>query len=256
MDEYLFSFVNYGKMLETIISAGGVKDYSEITSKDEKFIILRHDVEFSPKRAYDLAVVESKYSIFSTFFFQISNNAYNILSEKNKERIKEIMSMGHKVGLHFHRQGSNDLEEIKQRIQYESDVMSYILHTKIDRFSFHRPSQLVLENEIRIPGMINAYAPLYFTFTKGQTDVDFTKGVKYIADSRNQWSYLAPYTSPSPDFFEIYPKVQILCHPYSWTEKGYETLYNLKSLIEENKEEFVDTLNSETVYVKEYINEL
>ncbi len=40
----------------------------------------------------------------------------------------EIMSMGHKVGLHFHRQGSNDLEEIKQRIQFESDVMSHIFH--------------------------------------------------------------------------------------------------------------------------------
>lgn len=107
---------------------GGVKDYSEITTKDEKFIILRHDIEFSPKRAYDLAVVEAKYGICSTFFFQISNNAYNIFSEKNKERIMEIMSMGHKVGLHFHRQGSNDLEEIKQRIQFESDVMSHIFH--------------------------------------------------------------------------------------------------------------------------------
>ncbi len=256
MSEYLFSFENYGKMLETIISAGGVKDYSEITSTDERFILLRHDVEFSPKRAYDLAVVESKYGICSTFFFQISNNAYNILSEKNKERIMEIMSMGHKVGLHFHRQGSNDLEEIKKRIQYEGDIMSHVFNKKIDRFSFHRPSDLVLENEIEIPGMINAYSPLYFTFTKGSHDVDFIKNVKYIADSRNQWSYIAPYDSPCAEFFETYPRVQILCHPYSWTETGYGTLGNLKSLIAENKDEFVDTLNSETVYVKEYIDEL
>lgn len=203
-----------------------------------------------------MAEIEAKHGICSTFFFQISNNAYNILSRENKRRILTIMSMGHKVGLHFHIQGSNDLEEIRSRIQYESELMSHVLNTRIDRFSFHRPSELVLKNEVDIPGMINAYASTYFTYTKGCEDVDLSKRVKYIADSRNQWSYLTPYDNPCSEFFETYPKVQILCHPYSWTEKGHDTLHNLKSLIDENRAEFINTLNAETAYVKEYLDEL
>ena len=134
--------------------------------------------------------------------------------------------------------------------------MSHVFNREIDRFSFHRPSEMVLKNEIKIPGMINAYSSMYFTFSKAYQDVDFSTRIKYIADSRNEWSYLYPYISPCREFFETYPKVQILCHPYTWTEKGYQTLNNLKSLIAENKNEFVNTLNDETMYVKEYIDEL
>lgn len=203
-----------------------------------------------------MARIESVEGICSTFFFQISNNAYNILSGKNIERIREIEKMGHHIGLHFHLQGSNDLDEIRSRIQCECRMMSHVLGMEIDRFSFHRPSDLVLKNSIDIPDLINAYNPMYFTYTKDIRNVDFQKSVKYIADSRNEWSYISPWDSPCAEFFESYPKIQMLCHPYSWTKKGYTTLDNLRSLVYENRMEFIDTLDSETKYVKEYVDEL
>lgn len=254
MSEYLFSFDNYRKILNLI--KGRIKDYKDIHPEDESFVILRHDVEFSPKRAFDLAKIEFEQGIYSSFFFQISNNAYNILSGKNIIRIKEIAKMGHHIGLHFHLQGSVNLKEITNRIRYECDIMSHVLGISIDRFSFHRPSDLVLESNIEIPGIINAYHPMYFTYTNNIQNIDFQKSVKYIADSRNEWSYIYPFGSPCHEFFKTYPKVQMLCHPYSWTETGYTTLDNLRSLIYENRKEFIDTLDSETKYVKEYIDEL
>lgn len=181
------------------------------------------------------------------------------MAKKNIMIIKDILNMGHKLGLHFHLNGSDDIDEIKNRIKYEIDIMSHVLNTKIDRFSFHRPPSFVLENNIEIPGIINAYNPMYFTFVKNSenlANIDYKNNIKYIADSRNEWSYIDPYEYPNEDFFKTYPKIQILCHPYSWTSEGYQTLDNLKSLIKENKQEFLDILNTETKYVKEYMDEL
>ncbi len=256
MKNFVFSFENYIRLLDLLTLRGGVQDYRDIISGEEPFIILRHDVEFSPRRAYELAKVEKEYGIYSTYFFQISNNAYNILSKENKDRIIAIHKMGHKVGLHFHLHGSDDLEEIKQRIQYECHVMSYVLGLEIDRFSFHRPSRLVLENVVVIPEMINAYAPPYFTYSKNIQDIDFSNNIKYISDSQGRWNYLVQWDSPCHEFFELHPRIQILCHPYLWTRENHDTLGNLKSLIDENKQEFTNTLISEAQYVKEYMNEL
>jgi len=257
MKEYLFSFENYTRILKTIKKVGTLKDYKDvIKNPDEPFILLRHDVEFSVKRAFDLAVVENEQDVVSTYFFQVTNNAYNILSGVNINYLKEILSLGHHVGLHFHLQGSSCADEIRERIIFECKLLSNALGIEIDRFSFHRPSAFVLENQIEIPGIINAYNPMFFTYTKELESVDFSKSVKYIADSRNEWSYTSPWNEPCEELFASYPKVQMLCHPYSWSEKGATTLDNLKNLINENRTEFIDTLNNETKYVKEYLHEL
>lgn len=257
MGEYIFSYENYRKLLKNIKMMGTLKDYQEVQNHpDMPFIILRHDVEFSPKRALELAVFENAERIHSTYFFQLTNNAYNLLSGEGAGCIRKIAGLGHHVGLHFHLHGSDSIEEIKQRLIYECDLLSYVLGKKVDRFSFHRPSALVLENVVEIPGIINAYHPLFFTYSKKIQTVDFLQSVKYIADSRNEWSYTEPWSEPCEALFRKYPKIQILCHPYSWTEKGYATLENLRSLIDENREEFIATLNAETKYVKEYLHEL
>lgn len=256
MTEYRFSHDNYRKMCELIKAEGTLCDYKDVLDKKlEKFIILRHDVEFSPERAYNLAKVESEADVSSTYFFQVTNNAYNIISKRNMEYLREILEMGHHVGLHFHLNGMTDLEQIQERILYEAKLLSYYLGIEVDRFSFHRPSELVLKNATFFKGLINAYAPEFFTYYSPEDEAPKV-AVKYIADSKNEWQYTAPYTYPSEEFFKEYDKIQILCHPYSWTPVGYDTLGNLRSLIDEKRVEFIDTLNSETKYVRRYLDEL
>lgn len=257
MNENKFSYKDYIDLLNCIKKTGTLKDYTEVLKDSESpFIILRHDIEFSPQRALDLALIEHKEGIKSTYFVQVSNNAYNVLSSKNIERLKKILSLGHNIGLHFHLQNSNNLEEIRKRIVFECDLLSNILGVKVDRFSFHRPSNMVLENNIKIPGLINAYDPMFFTFTNNVDNIDFKSSVKYIADSRNEWSYTSPWNKPCEELFNACPKIQLLCHPYSWSNEGISVLENLKDIINENKEEFINTLNNETKYVQKYLPEL
>ncbi len=257
MSEYLFSFQNYQKMCECIKKTGLLCDYKDVLTQGlDKFILLRHDVEFSPERAYNLAKFENEIGINSSYFFQLTNNAYNTLSKRNLDLIQKIYAMGHHIGLHFHQNGITDLEKTTARIQSEVKILSHYLEIHIDRFSFHRPSAQILQCRLEIEGLINVYSPSFFVYYDVEGEMPENIYVKYIADSKNKWQYIAPYTYPSMQLFEEYSRIQILCHPYSWTKTGYETLSNLRSLIGEKQKEFIQTLDSETKYVKDYIHEL
>ena len=79
----MFSYEDYKKIIRIIKSTERYMDYHKALTSD-KFILMRHDVEYSVERAYELAKVESSMDFTSTFFFQWTNNSYNICPEKIK----------------------------------------------------------------------------------------------------------------------------------------------------------------------------
>ena len=47
--------------------------------------------------------------------------------------------------------------------------------------------------------------------------------------------------------YSTYPfRMQLLIHPYSWTENGYENINNFQKLIRARTDELVSDMNSET----------
>ena len=56
--------------------------------KKNQWTILRHDVEFVPNRAFELAKIEKFYGVSASYVFQVRSNAYNIFSARNKHLIK------------------------------------------------------------------------------------------------------------------------------------------------------------------------
>ena len=51
-------------------------------------------------------------------------------------------------------------------------------------------------------------------------------------------------------------KVQILIHPFSWTEEGYDNCGNFMALIDEKQSELIDTLNDEFLRFREVKDEI
>jgi hypothetical protein len=207
---------------------------------------MRHDVEFSVERAYHLAKFENVHSFSSTYFFQLTNNAYNILSRKNKEMIREVVNMGHEVGLHFHLNGMTDLNEIKKQIKREIEIMNIMFDFEINSFSIHRPIADVLRNTIKLPGIINAYDTSFFSFTEDV--ITNPPEIKYLSDARHHWNY---GLEPNEDTIKKYDKIQILIHPYSWTEKGYNNFDNFKTLVDEKHQEIISTIDNECKHFSE-----
>jgi hypothetical protein len=63
--------------------------------KDDKFICVKHDVECNPESALEIALIENKFGISSTFYFQAN------LVPNNHKLINYIVSLGHEVGYHY-----------------------------------------------------------------------------------------------------------------------------------------------------------
>ena len=235
----MFSYSDYKEIINIIKESGRGCNFRQAQARD-KIIIMRHDVEFSVDRAFALSKLELSMDFTSTYFFQWTNNSYNILSKKNMDMIKYMHERGHVIGLHFALNGLTDMELVRKKILQEIHVLSEMIGVEITEFSIHRPSADVLRENIKFPGIINAYQDEFFTFSENVTE-STPLHVKYISDAKHRWNYGTPDAATLLEN----DRVQILTHPYSWTKKGYDNLENFRTLIQERNEELMDTIDNE-----------
>ena len=66
---------------------------------------MRHDIDFSLKKALEFAEVEQEQKIRSTYFVLLTTDMYNAMSKEAGQKIRAIMKMGHEIGLHFDETG-------------------------------------------------------------------------------------------------------------------------------------------------------
>ncbi len=176
--------------------------------KIEKYgqVILRHDVDFHPSYALEMAKLESQCNIKSTYFFLVRNNMYNLLSKENTEIIKEIKSLGHRISLHF---DSEIYEDINNGFQLEVQIFNKIFDESINIISYHRPPKKILTREIEINNFKTTY------------DDEFFKEIKYFSDSSGVFKYGNPVNSEE---FQQNKTMQILIHPIWWISEGNNRL--------------------------------
>lgn len=242
----MFSYDDYREIIRIIKSTGRYCDYKTAIERDE-FVLMRHDVEFSVERAYALSKVEESMDFTSTFFFQWTNNSYNILSRRNRDMIKDMHERGQNIGLHFALNGMTDMQQIRLQILKEMEILNEMFGFKIDTFSVHRPSKDVLRENIKLPGMLNAYQDEFFTFVEDMQE-DSPVAVKYMSDANHIWRY----GYPNADNINNHKKVQILVHPFSWTKEGYDNFDNYKSLVHEKEKILIDSIDVECKDFGEY----
>ena len=237
--EFNPSYQVYREIVRAAKATDKSMGYKEAANKDE-FVIMRHDVEFSLDRAYQLSIVETDEDFCSTYFIQFTNNSYNAFSKRNIDIIHDMANRGHTIGLHYHLNGQNDSVSVRDGVRDQLRIMSEMLEMPIDTYSFHRPVKEVYYYNISIPHTINAYSSHFFSYAD-VIDENTKLDVKYIADSKHRWNY------GYPDYETLmkHKKIQILIHPFSWTEKGYDNYENFVHLIDEKNNELIETLSNE-----------
>ena len=119
-----FSHDEYVSIINHISSFLPIVDFSMAKHYD-KYAVIRHDIEFSPYRALDIAKIEEKLGIVSTYFFQITNNCYNTLSSENLNIIKEIHELGHNIGAHINTSYINKVNTKKLTTIIKDDLNTY-----------------------------------------------------------------------------------------------------------------------------------
>lgn len=242
----MFSYEDYKEIIRIIKSTGRASSYKKAITQDE-FLIMRHDVEYSVERAYELSKVEESMDFTSNYFFQWTNNSYNILSKRNMDMIKDMHERGQHIGLHYALNGLTDMKQVRVQIQKELDILSEMFGFSVDTFSVHRPSKDILAENIKLSGKLNAYQDEFFTF-KDNVDENTKVDVKYMSDANHIWRY----GYPDEKNITGNKKVQILTHPFAWTKTGYDNFDNYKTLVIEKLNVMIDSIDAECKDFREY----
>jgi hypothetical protein len=239
----MFNYAEYRNIITLVKQNLPIMDFSEVNDEVNAFCVLRHDIEFSIDRALQMARIEHEdLNVHSTYTVQLRNNTYNALSQKNIEAIQEIESMGHYIGLHQNPPQMSD-DELVDYITKDIETLEHYYGFSVDRFAFHRcgSNPGILEKYVEVPDKINCYSEQFFHYFSGEKPKDLR--VHYLADSNHDWKYGHPF---NVDYWDLPQKMQLLTHPYSWTEVGYENISNFTKLIKERNEELLSDMNSET----------
>ena len=191
--------------------------YDEIC--EGKQCILRHDIDFDIKKSLELARLENQLRVKSTYFVLLKTDFYNPISKKSIDMLKEIINLGHAVGLHYDEKSYEDGCDVVNAIKKECLILGQALDYQIKIVSMHRPSKKTLESNYVIEGIINSYSDKFF------------KEYKYISDSRRNWR---------EDPFELidsnkYEKLHILTHAFWYHESLSSIKKDLSSFISNSK---------------------
>lgn len=229
-----FTYESYTTMLMNLQNKGYKFRSYRTWQEEEKTVILRHDIDNSLQKAVILSEIERdacEESVEATYFLLVATNFYNVHSKESRECISKIMKNGGIIGLHFDetQYSISDIEEIKEYVDQEVEILSNVINAKVEVVSMHRPSEKVLsKNIIFSSGVINSYSEVYF------------KQMKYLSDSRRYWRENVDDIIDSG----IYPRLHILTHPFWYVEGKERTLkQTLKDAVVRASLDYYDNLN-------------
>ncbi|WP_223230276.1 hypothetical protein, partial [Campylobacter concisus] len=175
-----------------------------------------------------MAKLEHKLGVNSTFFFMVRSPFYNLFSRANDNIVRQIIDMGHCIGLHYDEGYYSKNISLQELVDSEILMLEKNFDTRINVVSFHQPSKKIIDNSIGIK-QINTYDKSYF------------RDIKYVSDSNMIFK---------DDIIDIitcgvYPKIQVLIHPIWWMACGNDTeekfISAIKCNFEQEQEQIVNT---------------
>lgn len=183
------------------------------STEHDRCIYLRHDVDYSPELAVEMARINADLDVCATFSVLLKSHSYNLLSPASLECVEEICQRGQDVILHVAVPTSipspdEDLVELVQT-DFET-VRRYIPEIK-PAFAWHNttPELLRRGRALDVPGLTNVY------------DKKYVEDIPYYSDSNMRHSV---------DFFravierERPPMLHLLFHPLFWMVEGEDVM--------------------------------
>lgn len=189
MNECNFSFAHYTSTLAAYLSEKYV--FTTFTgvgaARDSRtgLVLLRHDVDKSVAKALDMARIETALGISATYFIRVHSNYYNPFGHVCYRQIKEIISLGHQVGLHteFYDAAKISGEDPMEMFRREIKVIENVIDAVCPCYSLHRTSGSSTIEEIKAcTSRIREEIKL-----PGAYDREFQAGFKYLSDSSGIW---------------------------------------------------------------------
>lgn len=207
-DRYRFSDFtreHYRQLLQLAKRSYVFRSYTDF-SRDERFVLWRHDVDLSMQAALALARIEAEEECRATYFLNPHSEFYNVLEREITLCVREIISLGHHIALHLDSQyyGIQSEAELDSVVLREKALLESFFEGPVDAVSFHNPTQFMLScRRWSYGGLVNAYAEY------------FQNEVGYCSDSNGYWRHrrLADVLESGEE-----ERLQVLTHDGWWQE--------------------------------------
>lgn len=163
---------------------------------DEKYLLIRHDVDLSPKAAVELAVREFVNEIPASYYFLLYSPIYNALAPDNLAHIKQIAKYKHEIGLHV----DSRYEDTWISISDDMRTLSHITGTEVGSYVQHFINDTP---ETSFPAKIDGLR-------------DARKlGFKYLSESSMNWR-----EGCFCQHMDKYERLTVAIHPEWWMFDG------------------------------------
>ena len=205
-----YSIENYKRIIQTLLEENySFCDFFSIGTREEKFkVVVRHDIDFSPQMALELAKIENDIGITTTYSVLLRSQIYNALSFWTKDIIDQIHNLGHQIILHY--SVIRDIppkEQLADFVRKDFDIFIKEFHYAQKAFAWHTPPEYFRNDgydQCEAEGLVNVCSS------------KFVKAVSYFSDSNLRHSV--------PKFIEIikskHSHLHLLFHPLNWIGGG------------------------------------
>lgn len=172
-----------------------------------RFILWRHDLDYSINRAAALAGIESEEGVTATYFVNPCSEYHNPFEPGQARLLKRILGLGHRLGLHFDAafHDIRDEEQLHKKVAQEGRWLEEAFGVRPAVFSFHNPGAAHLQCDA------DGYGGLISCYSRR-----FKAEIPYCSDSNGYWRFrrLHDVLTEATD-----PCLQVLTHPGWWQEQ-------------------------------------
>jgi hypothetical protein len=201
-----FTIENYRKYIKMAGEKYQFRTYLNF-DRQEKFVLWRHDVDFSMVQAVKLAQIENDERVTATYFLHFHNVYYNLFEKEITRHVRQIQSYGHQLGLHFEIDyyQIESIDQLESFIAREKRILEEVFGQEIKVLSFHMPNQKNYGyQQWQFAGLINTLAEY------------FQNEVEYCSDSNGYWHKHRLEDVLREARFE---RLQVLTHPVWWCDE-------------------------------------
>jgi len=104
----------------------------EKNNMEDRYFILRHDVDLNSKNALRMALIEKQFNIQSTYYFRLARPRIS-----QPKIIEEIASMGHEIGYHYEHMSDAHGNVEKAKLLFEENLKKLRNITEVKTVCMH-----------------------------------------------------------------------------------------------------------------------
>ena len=177
-----FTFAKFRELCEAISSSGyellTVREYLRGNNEQERFVILRHDIDVKPERGLKMAEIEKEHGILATYYIRMTEEVFKPII------IRRIAEMGHEIGYHYEVIDKTEGDKNKAIEIFKQELTKLRKVCNVDTICAHGNSLTPWDNQ----SLWNDYIfKDYDIIGEAYLSINFDN-ILYLSDTGRNWS--------------------------------------------------------------------